>query len=767
MDRGRLLADRSLTGAAWCRAYAEVIDTWLAALLEQATGGDVEGLALVAVGGFGRSELCPQSDIDVLLVHARKAEQIRTIADHVWYPVWDQGLHLGHKVCTTRQALGLAADDLDTATALLSSRHVAGDPAISEELAQAANAQWVSRFKRWLTELGARTALRHAKSGDVAFNLEPDLKEGRGGLRDVHGVSWAEAAQHILLDDDQAELGKATSVLLDARVELQRYTDRPSNVLALQYQQPVAAALGDKDADTLMARVARAARTIAWTSDDTWHRIRATSRGPLGRVSRRTRALPGHLELSDGEITLSADARPDQDPTLLLRAATAAAAHSTSIDRAALDRLAATAHPLPNPWPPEARETLVALLRTGTAAVSVIETLDQRGLWTRILPEWQPAQARPQRNPYHRFTVDRHLLEATANAARLAARVDRPDLLVIAALLHDLGKAYAGDHTERGMALARAITTRMGWNDDEVDTVVALIEHHLLLPDVATRRDLDDPTTIDRVARAVATSSRLHLLAALTEADSLATGSSAWGPWKAHLVAQLVGRVSAVLEGTPAGRVVDETFPSAHQLALLADGGRYIQTTGDTLTVSTDDRPGIFNRVAGVLALHGLEVLSAAAHSTESGRALAQFRVTDPGRIDVPWDRVTRDLQLALDGRLALQARLAERAHTYARRRSEPVEDPATTVSFDDDASSNATVVDVHTADAIGVLYRITRAMAELDLDIRSAKVQTLGTRVVDAFYVRDGQGAKIVDAHTRAEIQRAILHSLSRPTTG
>ena len=174
----------------------------------------------------------------------------------------------------------------------------------------------------------------------------------------------------------------------------------------------------------------------------------------------------------------------------------------------------------------------------------------------------------------------------------------------------------------------------------------------------------------------------------------------------------------------------------------------------------TADRPGVFSRVAGVLALHGLDVLAAAAYSTQ-GRALAEFRVTDPLRDETPWHRVTADLDLALDGRLALQARLAERARTYGRTKRGASADHATTVEFDDRASVDATVIDVQAADGIGVLYRITRALAELDLDIRSAKVQTLGARVHDAFYVRD-RGGKIADTHTLAEIERAILHSLA-----
>jgi [protein-PII] uridylyltransferase len=766
LERGPLLADDTLTGAAWCERHSALIDVWLAGLFDGAvaaavgSGGRTDGAALVAVGGYGRSELCPQSDLDVMLLHAGRRD-VASIAERVWYPIWDEGLKLGHSVCTAREALTLADGDMDTATALLSARHIAGDAALTTDLAVRARRQWEQRSKRWLQELASRVDMRHAQAGEVAFMLEPDLKEGRGGLRDVHALHWAEAARDVLLEHDTASLAAAYAFLLGARVELHRRTGRPSNVLALQEQDGVAEALGEPDADALMANIASAARSIAWTSDDAWRRVRSSLRGPLGRVGRRDRAVAPGLMLRDGEVHLDASARPDEDPVLVLRAAAEAAKHETVIDRASLERLVSDTPALPDPWPREARDRLVELLLTGAAAIAVIEALDHRGLWVRILPEWEPVRSRPQRNAYHRYTVDRHLLETIANAAALASRVDRPDLLVFGALLHDLGKRDTGDHVGVGVDLARRLGPRLGFSDADVEVLATLVEHHLLLSEVSTRRDLDDPATSSRVAEQIRSVSTLRLLAALTEADSLATGPAAWGPAKAQLVALLVDRVTHVLEGgEPEGIVVTE-FPSAAQLARLAEPGNLIEGRGDTLTVMTDDRPGIFSKVSGVLALHGLDVVSAAAHSSDQGRALAEFHVFDRVRDAAPWDRVERDLLRALDGRLALQARVADRARAYAGRQRAGWHTQNATVRFDNDASQAATVIDVSAGDGIGVLYRITRALAELDVDIRSARVQTLGTAVVDAFYVLDRSGAKITDPDTEAEIERAILHHL------
>ena len=760
LQRELLLADDSLKGAAWCRAHSDLVDRWLVELFRQAGGSpDPRGLALVAVGGYGRSELCPGSDIDVMLVSDRVSD-VRAVADRIWYPVWDQGLKLGQSVSTVKQALELADDDLDTATALLSARHVAGDASLSAQLAVGAGVQWERRSKRWLSQLADRTEERHVRFGEVAFRLEPDLKEGRGGLRDVHALGWAEASHRVLLQHDAESLIRAYSVILDARVELQRLTGRPNNVLALQEQPGVASALGDPDAETMMSRIAEAARVIAWTSDDAWRRIRSSVRGKVSRVGSRPQNLGRGIVLKDGEVELSTDA-PWSDPMLALRAAVAAASRDTVIERISLERLVSSYHPVPEPWPAEMRRLFVDLLLTGPPAIRVIEALAQRGLWVRWLPEWRFVHARPQHNAYHLYTVDRHLLETVANATGLMERASRPDLLAVVALLHDIGKGYDGDHSTVGAELIRKMATRMGFPPGDVETLGQLVRHHLLLPDAATRRDLDDPGTLQTVAEAVKTPERLHLLWALTEADSLATGPSAWSPWKASLVTELVSRVDKVLAGTPPTAFIADAFPSDEQLRKLAGDHRTIEVEDGVVTVYSGDRPGTFSRVAGVLALHGLDVLSANAYSSEDGRALSQFQVADPRRDVTPWDRVREDLDLALQGGLALHARVAERARTYGPGKPTTRNPVPASVRFDNSTSQYATVIEVHAADGVGVLYRITTAMADLDLDIRSAKVQTLGGKVVDSFYVRGRDGGKITDDHTLREIEKAVLHSI------
>jgi [protein-PII] uridylyltransferase len=759
LDRASVFDDPHLAGVALCRAYSELVDKWLRELFE-AEFGAIEGVGLVAVGGYGREELSPQSDIDLLLLHDGRPD-IASIAERVWYPIWDEGLKLGHAVRTTKEALALAADDLDIATALLSSRCVAGDERLVEDLATKARALWQKRAKRWLAETSQRVRDRHAQFGEVAFLLDPELKEGRGGLRDVHAVRWAEAARTVMLEGDDSSLAEAYEMLLAARVELHRRTGRAGDRLVLEEQTAVASALGYNDADELMRDISAAARRIAWTSDEVWLRIDSSLAGPFQRRISRDRDLGGGIVLREGVVELRAEVDVSNDAMAPLRVATAAAGHGTRIERRTLDRLAHAAPALPDPWPDEARQLLVDLLLCGEAALPVIEALDQRGLWVGLLPEWEAVRFKPQRNAYHTYTVDRHLWQAAVNAAGLTDRVDRPDLLVLGALFHDIGKGHPGDHIEVGIELFAQLGPRLGLKPADVATVQEMIRHHLLLPDVAVRRDLSDDGTIDWVAKEVQSVETLRLLDGLTEADSRATGPAAWNEWKAGLVRQLVSRTAHVLSGGGLADLLGDRFPSEEQVATMREGRRTIVADDDRLTVISPDRPGLFWRVAAALSLNGLDVLEAAAFSDDAGMALETFRVESSFGPIIPWDRVIDDVEKALDSRIALHSRLAERERVYSRRTFSPQPVAAPSVLVDNEISRQATVVEVRAPDAIGVLYKITHALAELDVDIHSAKVQTVGDEVVDSFYVRDRAGAKIGPDGLR-ELERAVLHALS-----
>jgi len=749
-------------GRDYCRALADITDEWVAAIFDEAvvqTARPSGRVALLAIGGYGRGELAPQSDLDLLLVHDVKskkvAREVEPIASAIWYPLWDSGVKLGHAVRRIDEQLDLAKTDLDSATALVSARPLAGDDELTAQVIALGLDSWRSHRTKHLAELRDRVRVRQESAGDVAYRLEPDLKDGHGGLRDVQSLWWAQEAGLELIAEDLIDLDRSYDVLLRARVALHLATDRAGDVLRLEDQDAAAAAGGWRDADELMADVAAAGRTIAWLCDENWGRAVA----PV--ASEPDRAVAPGVILRGGEIELAPDADPGSDATLVLQTAVAAARHRCRIGRATLDRLHDDVGGWPGNWPVGATDDLIALLLEGHQAIPVLESLDQRDLVARLLPEWAPVRSRPQRNAYHRFTVDRHLWEAAANAADLAHRVSRPDLLVLGALFHDLGKGYPGDHTVVGMDLIRTVGPKLGLVPADVEILVTMVEQHLLLPDVAMRRDLTDPATIEQVATAVGTVDVLDLLHALTEADSLATGPSAWGDWKEGLVNELAARVRHVLGGGDVAEVTWRLFPDAETLAVMAAGELDISRVGDVITVVSPDASGTFSRVAGVLSLHGLDVVTAQAHSDEGGMAASQFRIVVPDG-GINWRAVKGDLVRSLEHRLAIEARLAERAATYRRRRRTQAAAPGPpSVVFDDAASSNATVIVVRAVTKIGILHRISKALGELGLDIRHATVQTIGMEVVDTFYVR-ADGKLVTEAAYRKEIHRALLHAVT-----
>jgi [protein-PII] uridylyltransferase len=727
-------------------------DRWLAGML-----GAEPGVALVAVGGYGRKELLPGSDLDVLMLHDGR-DGIARIADRIWYPVWDSGARLDHAVRTVPQARRVARSDLKVALGLLHARHVAGDADLTTRLREGALEDWRANARTRLAELKGLHEERTRLHGELAYLLEPDLKESRGGQRDVHAIQAIAAAW--VAPAPGPKVRAAYEQIVDARHVLHEVTGRRLDRLVLEEQDEVARTLGLLDGDALLRQLAGAGRTIAYAVDHAFRQAdRAGGRRALGVRMRRgkpdRRPLADGVVEQEGEVVLARAAVPRTDPMLVLRVAAAAAQVGLPIAPRALARLA-ECPPLSVPWPPDARNALLALLGAGASAIAVWEALDQEGLLATLIPDWERVRNRPQRNPLHRFTVDRHLVECAANAAGLARDVSRPDLLLLAALLHDIGKGWPGDHSVSGEVVARDVCKRVGLGDSDVDLVAGAVRHHLLLPVVATRRDLDDPMTVQHVATTVGGSrTLLELLHALAIADGIATGPAAWNDWKAGLVADLVRRVGAVLDGEP----MPEPAPlRADQLALVADGGPAAIVEGNEVTVVALDRPGLLWRAAGVLASHRLTVRGANATAV-GDTAVTVFNVV-PEYGDPP-DAVlvSSDLRRMLEGRLDVEDRLERRARAV---RGRGFTAPPPKVTLVDNASAAATVVEVRAHDEPGLLWRIGRALGECGLNVHAARIETLGAEAVDVFYVTDAAGGLLTDPDLRKRTAAMVLSALS-----
>ncbi|WP_285513658.1 [protein-PII] uridylyltransferase [Streptomyces sp. NBRC 14336] len=774
--RLRLLTEGARSGPPRRTALADLTDEWLTGLFAAGAEG-MRGVSLVAVGGYGRGELSPRSDLDLLLLHdGGDADAVAALADRIWYPVWDLGLALDHSVRTPAEARKTAGEDLKVQLGLLDARHIAGDLGLTASLRTAVLADWRNQAPKRLPELLELSTERAQRQGELQYLLEPDLKEARGGLRDATilravAASWLADAPREGLDD-------ARRRLLDVRDALHLATGRATDRLALQEQDQVAAEMGLLDADTLLRQVYEAARVISYASDVTWREVgrvlrsravRPRLRAMLGggkQTAERSPLAEGVVE-QDGEVVLARAARPERDPVLPLRAAAAAAQAGLPLSLHAVRRLAATTRPLPTPWPAEAREQLVTLLGSGRPTIEVWEALEAEGLITRLLPDWERVRCRPQRNAVHIWTVDRHLIETAVRASEFTRRVHRPDLLLVAALLHDIGKGWPGDHSVAGEIIARDVAARIGFDREDAAVLATLVRHHLLLVDTATRRDLEDPATVRSVADAVRTQGTLELLHALTEADALATGPAAWSSWRGSLVADLVKRVSALLAGDIPEEEPEAAAPTAEQERLaiesVATGSPVLalraqteppaddQPSGDPeplgveLLIAVPDQPGVLPAVAGVLAMHRLTVRTAELRAmdlpdgVEGSVLLLNWRVAAEYGSLPQAARLRADLVRALDGSLDIAGRLAERDAAYPRRRG--VVAPPARVTVHPAASRLATVIEVRAQDAPGMLFRIGRALEDAKVRVRSAHVSTLGANAVDAFYVTGAKG--------------------------
>jgi [protein-PII] uridylyltransferase len=786
---------------------AGLVDACLRDLYEAA--GPPGGVALVALGGYGRERLSPLSDVDLLIVHdGEHPDEVASLADQVLYPLWDAGLRVGHGVRTPQECERLAAERLDASTAMLDGRALAGDalPWV-DALSRVAGA--VRADPRAFAEaLRSDAEARRERHGSVSWLLEPELKEGTGGLRDVQLLRWLEAAIGSPLEEiglvraaERDAVDVADEFLERVRGALHLETGRATDRIVLEQQPPVARDLGFSD-EPGMSDVDGLMRAVF----DHARHVELVTRSALDRF------LHGTSEVVEVEPT----------PEGVLRAFLEASGRSGAMPAATLDRIAAVPVPDEVEWTEGLRDAFLALLASGAEGVRALEALDRIGLLVRYLPAWAAVRCRPQRDPYHRFTVDVHLLRALEGMTRLldgTADVDPlvveavravtdPDALRLGALLHDIGKTGGTGHVAAGAAISEQTLRAMGLPERTRDVATFLVAEHLLLSDVATRRDLEAEELVLDVAGRIGDPERLAALYLLTIADAGATGPLAWTPWRAALVRELVAKVEHVLErgeigvdtaerlaersdairaalkaedpaavdrfllrmprsyilGQPMQHVVEQFALVAPRLAageVRAHARPGARPSTYALTVVTQDRPGLLSSIAGALSLSGLSILTAQVFTTEDGVAVDVFEVEGAFEEEVAdgrWREFRGTLRKAVEGRLSLAHRVGEKRRLYpAPRQGVPVR-----VGVDNEASDFYTVIEVGAPDRIGLLFDVTRTFAELHLDVHLAKVATYGGRVVDAFYVRDELGRKVEDDERIAELERALGYRLA-----
>ncbi len=706
------------------------------------------GFALVAVGGYGRSELSPFSDLDVVLLHhpGLDDDHVREVAEAIWYPMWDGNVALDHSVRDTRQMREAATTDHRAAMGMLDARVIAGEAELVTTLRSEVLADWRRDARRRVGEVRDARNARIERTGWLAHSAVPDLKESGGGLRDT--IVLRALVATWLIDVPREESESLRRSLLDVRDALHEVSGRRVERLDAELMPEVASKLG-MDAEELDLYARHLGRRIAHLSSLAWKRIdravatstRKPKISPTGPVVDR---LAEGVGLLDGEVIITQRADPASDPELALRSAAVAARDGHPLGAGSAARLAATMGQMHEPWSRSSTRLMVDLLTSGPGLIPVWDELDFAGVIDRLLPEWDAIRLRGSSSPVHSFTVDRHSLETCVFASEVQRDVARPDLLAVAALLHDIGKGTNGDdHSVDGEPMAVSIATRWGFDPDDAATIGRLVRWHLLLPTIATRRDIEDPSTAANVAEVVQTADFLELLAALSASDAQATGPAAWTTWRKGLIEGLVAKTRSQLddavtspdpqayEGWPTHVPIPDygaTGPADFTLEVDA------HKDGSLLTVVTSSRRGVMGDLAGGLALAGLAIRSART-VTLGDAAVSLWEVS---RADVDATRLRERLRPALAGELDLAARLELKAidDTQGSR-----------VRLLDRLSETATLLEVRAQDRRGLVWTVCHEIALLDLSIRSAHMSTYGTEVRDVFYVVDAAGNRLDDA--------------------
>ena len=670
--------------------------------------------------------------------------------NRLWYPLWDSGANVDHSVRSLPEMVSTAEADLRVASGLLDVRHLTGDPNLTLRLRTTMLAQWRRDARERLPELHKLVRTRHDLMGELAHESVPDLKEAEGGIRDATVLKSLVATW--LVDVPHVELERSRMALLDVRDLLHDLAGRATDRVAPELWSELGHRLHVADARAAQVHVRELGRRITHLSRLTWRRVDDALARPAHVGVRRPSLTPlaEGVALAANEVVLDRRARPAEDPALLLRAAAEAAERDVVLAPPTAARLARECAPLPDPWPPEARRLLVRLLASGRGLLGTWETLEETGALAQILPEWERIRLLPHASAIHRFTVDRHVVETCTEAAALIRQVSRPDVLMVAALLHDIGKGSLTEHSVAGEPIARSIATRMGFDESGTELIALLVRWHLLLAETATTRDPDDPATVEILASRLGSAEALDLLTVLTEADARAASPKAWSSWRSGLILNLSRRTRAALtSGAALPPVVNDevAVPKAVRrggvsvtVEPVADGSR--------VTVIAPDRVGLLADVAAMLALQRIGVRAARFWSQDQ-YGISFWEVAeehlDAGVLRQRYDAIQ-------EGRLDPAPRLAPSASQTL--------DP--TVVVRPEASAQATVLEVRAADRPGVVYLVCDAVARLDVAVRSAHVNTLGPQAVDVFYLQEAAAGALSDVRA-AQVAHAVREALTR----
>jgi [protein-PII] uridylyltransferase len=863
-----------------CRGRSLILDLllqhlWQAALnaLPTSEQEEIPSVALVALGGYGRGELNPHSDIDFMFLHnhqtagSQPLPQLAKLVDAILYPLWDVRVKVGHSVRTISECVKQANTDMQSKTALIEARLIVGDETLFQNFQKTLVKKCVESYEEAYIDMRLNDqAGRRAKFGNSASMQEPNIKNGCGGLRDYQNLLWMaffkyrtrsleELREHELVtDSERKQLQAAYDFLLRVRTEMHYHARRAMDVLSKNVQPAVAHNLGFRERspsrriEGFMREVYMHSRGIFLITRTLEQRLallprrsvlpRLSLRGLMGGRSRKAPPVDG-FKFADGQIDAESDAVFAEDPRRLMRVFLYAQQrglrlhpdlaqelrHQLSLaDRAFLKDS-------------DVRETFLSILNQPGNVASILRQMHEVGLLGRYVPEFGKLTCLVQHEFYHQYTADEHTLMCLEQLDRVAEgaqqpyqtyaplfqSLERPFILYLAMLLHDVGKAQEGDHSEVGTGLAARVARRLGLDEAATRTLLRVIEHHLLLVNVSQRRDLDDPAVIRKVARQVEEPETLSMLTVHTFVDSMATSDKLWNGFKDSLLWTLHFKTMHLLSGGPEFIRAEERHREELREKLLrrmpaqvsteevmahfdAMPARYFLAHNETeiaedlglahrfmhqqiseedsalipviswrddlnrgcavVKVCTWDRAGLFRKIAGSFSALDLNILGAQVFTRTDGIVVDTFFVLDARTGSLPAAALHTKFQALLTRALLEEINLADlikgRKTFIQAYQAYSGEEMPTRVRFDNDSSDSRTIIDVEAEDRVGLLYAISQAMSELNLDISSAKISTGRGAAIDSFYVVEENREKVLDKARQQEIERKIRKAVN-----
>lgn len=837
------------SGAGLVRRNSDAMDGMLRAILEPLHGDDMKDLAVLALGSYGRRELSPRSDLDLLFVQHgagphETGEGTQAVVQGLLYFLWDLGLEIGHAVRTVDECVDVASRDNRARTALLDHRLIVGDPAVLHDFQSALRDRIFADPGPFIREKTRDMEAGREKYGDSVYMLEPHVKEGAGGLRDLNVLDWSlkvfrpfeglgGQANGIAQADEIDRLARAQDFILRVRNDLHFTSGSKNDRLTFDHQERIALSMGYRDRANRLG-VEQFMRDYYLSASEIQHLVERILHRILDRLSPPTPAradsVGAHWFVADGKLRLTSAAVPAEQPLTMIETFAQASSRGVEVDPETLAHVQSNLDKIDGSYlsRPEVWRHFFSLLRGGEETARLLLQMNESGFLGALIPEFGALRCQAQHDAYHVYTTDVHTLHAVGQWKRLRgggfgrdfpiltswARNLGDDLvLTLGLLFHDIGKGSGKGHSHRGALMTRDIANRMGLGRADVETLVFIVEHHLLLSNAAYKRDTDDPDLIRRLAELIQSEDRLALLYLLTFSDTRAVGPRTWTQWKGTLLQELVIKVGEVINPTDyrdekqrlkarmeeivnrlRGRVSEEAVldelkavPPSYLMAnppwkvarhveilqqvrergFVATVRRLKKKHLIELLVCTTDAPALLAKHAGTLTSYGLNILKVQVNTTPDGRVLDLYHVEDPvgdfyEELD-RWEALREDLRKAGSGEFDVKAAVRRRMETAARaERYLPPVRPQ--VNVDNEASARDTMVEIVAQDRLGLLYDVTMELSEFGANIRLAKISTEGEKAIDVFYVQDRAGRKFESAEIVDRIRRELLATIAKP---